>query len=45
LIFSAGMAAIDCVWRGGRKLVSEGRHHGRAPIAARYRQVIEKLLA
>ena len=35
-IFSAGRSAIDCVWRAGLKLVSNGVHHERDAIRARY---------
>ncbi len=45
LLFAAGRAAIDCVWRRGEKLVSGGRHRDRARIAARYRAVLETLVA
>jgi formiminoglutamate deiminase len=44
LVFSAGRAGIDAVWRRGKKLVSGGRHRHREPIAARYRDVLTKLL-
>lgn len=37
-IFAGG--AIDCVWRGGRKLVSAGRHAKRDSIRQRYRRAI-----
>jgi formiminoglutamate deiminase len=43
-IFGAGRAAIDCVWRGGRKLVVGGRHTQRGTIAARYRHALRGLL-
>lgn len=45
LIFAAGKSAIDCVWRYGEKLVSQGRHHARATAIARYRTVLETLSA
>ena len=45
LIFAAGRAAIDCVWRGGAKLVTNGRHVDRAAIAARYAKRLRPLLA
>jgi formiminoglutamate deiminase len=41
-IFARG--PIDCVWRGGRKLVEQGRHVGRAQIADRYRRAVESVL-
>jgi formimidoylglutamate deiminase len=44
-IFSAGNAAVDCVWSAGRQLVSEGRHAAREGIAARYRATLTKLSA
>jgi formiminoglutamate deiminase len=42
-IFAAGRAAVDCVWRGGRKLVEHGRHMRREPILERYRHALESL--
>ena len=45
LLFAAGASAIDCVWRRGAKLVAGGRHRAREPIAARFRQVLARLLA
>ena len=44
-IFSAGNGAVDCVWSGGRKLVSGGRHVARERIAERYRRTLSKLMA
>jgi formimidoylglutamate deiminase len=44
-IFAARDGAVDCVWRRGRKVVSEGRHHARAAIAERYRKVLARALA
>ncbi len=38
-------AAIDCVWRHGRKLVSAGRHGARESVVARYSGVLRRLLA
>ncbi|RZF65049.1 formimidoylglutamate deiminase [Sphingomonas populi] len=43
LVFAAGRAGVDCVWRHGTKLVSGGRHRARATIIARYRRVLETL--
>jgi formimidoylglutamate deiminase len=43
LVFAAGRSGIDCIWRYGEKLVSQGRHHGRAAAIARYKIVLEKL--
>jgi formiminoglutamate deiminase len=42
-IFSG--APVAGVWRAGRKLVSDGVHHRRAVVAARYRQALERLRA
>ncbi|MBX3565847.1 MAG: formimidoylglutamate deiminase [Sphingomonas sp.] len=44
-IFAARHGAIDAVWRGGRKIVTEGRHIAAAAVAARYRQTVASLLA
>ncbi|MBT9472135.1 MAG: formimidoylglutamate deiminase [Pseudomonadota bacterium] len=44
-VFAARRDVIDGVWRAGRKVVSNGRHHRRDEIAARYRQALEKVLA
>ncbi|MFI0843577.1 formimidoylglutamate deiminase [Mesorhizobium sp. IMUNJ 23232] len=38
-IFAAG-AHVDCVWAGGRKLVSEGRHLHHEAIAERFRKTM-----
>ncbi|MGH6872602.1 MAG: formimidoylglutamate deiminase [Rhizomicrobium sp.] len=38
-------ARIDCVWRGGQKVVSCGRHHRREAAEARYRAALQRLLA
>lgn len=43
-IFAGGRHCIDGVWSGGVKRVSNGRHHARGPIAARFRSVLERLL-
>jgi formimidoylglutamate deiminase len=43
-IFAAAKSPIDCVWRHGVKLVSEGRHHRREAVADRFRTVLEHLL-
>ena len=45
LIFSAGRAAIDGVWRRGARLVSGGRHRQRDAIVLRYRAALAGLLA
>ncbi|MGB9332325.1 MAG: hypothetical protein WCB10_16300, partial [Steroidobacteraceae bacterium] len=44
-IFSGGRAAIDCVWRAGVRLVSNGRHREREAILARYAKALRRLLA
>jgi cytosine/adenosine deaminase-related metal-dependent hydrolase len=44
-IFGGSRPLIDCVWARGRKVVQDGRHHGRDPIARRFRQTLEGLLA
>jgi formiminoglutamate deiminase len=38
-------AAIDGVWRRGRRLVSAGRHHARESVVTRYGEVLRGLLA
>jgi len=43
-IFAVGNALVDCVWSGGRKLVADGRHAGRGPIAARYAAAMRRLI-
>jgi formimidoylglutamate deiminase len=43
-IFAGGTAAIDCVWRAGRKVVAEGRHVQRERLATRYRETLQRLL-
>ena len=42
-LFASPRAAVDCVWRNGRKLVSQGRHIRRAGIAARCRSALAHL--
>jgi formimidoylglutamate deiminase len=44
-VFAARDKMIDCVWRGGRKLVSEGRHLRRDACLAAFRSVMERLLS
>jgi len=41
-IFAGGK--VDCVWRGGRKVVHNGRHIWRDSIATRYRRALESVL-
>ncbi|RYY26079.1 MAG: formimidoylglutamate deiminase [Sphingomonadales bacterium] len=44
-IFAARHGAVESVWRGGRKVVSGGRHIAADAVAARYRQTVAALLA
>ncbi|HEY0768486.1 MAG TPA: formimidoylglutamate deiminase [Steroidobacteraceae bacterium] len=44
-IFAAGRSVIDCVWRAGVKVVSNGRHHDRDAILARYARALQRLRA
>jgi formiminoglutamate deiminase len=44
-IFAGAHGLIASVWRGGRKLVSDGVHRQRAAVAARYGRTLERLLA
>ena len=39
----AGRVKTDCVWVGGKKLVSEGRHVQREAVAARFRVAMREL--
>jgi len=41
-IFAA--APVQHVWRRGRRVVADGRHHARETITTRYRRVLERLL-
>jgi formimidoylglutamate deiminase len=43
-IFAARGRVVDCVWRGGRKVVVRGAHIARDAVAARYRQTLATLL-
>jgi formiminoglutamate deiminase len=45
LIFAGAKNSIDGVWRAGRKVVSQGRHHSREAVVARFRETIRRLLA
>jgi cytosine/adenosine deaminase-related metal-dependent hydrolase len=45
MIFAARDRLVDCVWRGGRKLVEAGQHRQHDFCLARFRAVMEKLLA
>jgi formimidoylglutamate deiminase len=44
-VFAARAGAVETVWRFGRKVVQDGRHRQRGPIAQRYRQTLRRLLA
>jgi formimidoylglutamate deiminase len=44
VIFAGGAGCIDGVWRAGRKLVSEGRHIERDPVARDFQATLRKLL-
>jgi formiminoglutamate deiminase len=41
-IFAGG--SVDCVWRAGKKVVSDGLHRDRADIEASYRHALKNLL-
>jgi formimidoylglutamate deiminase len=44
-VFAGRHGAIDGVWRGGRQVVSGGRHHAREAILARYRTALVNILS
>jgi formimidoylglutamate deiminase len=44
-IFSGDHGVVESVWRGGVKVVSNGRHVRRDAITARYRRALKSLLA
>ena len=44
-IFAARTSCIDCVWRGGRKLVADGRHIRSETVFANYQRVLGRILA
>lgn len=44
-IFASNALPLSTVFIGGRRLVSEGRHHAREPVKARFATVMRKLLA
>lgn len=44
-VFAGGSRLVKDVWRAGRHLVEEGRHHARDRIVARYRAALDRLLA
>jgi cytosine/adenosine deaminase-related metal-dependent hydrolase len=41
-IFAAGK--VDCVWRGGRRVVERGRHVAQEAVAAGYRRALQSVL-
>ena len=43
-IFAGGAGHIEHVWRAGRRVVSQGVHHARDAVGARYRAVVERLV-
>ena len=45
LVFAGRHGAIDGVWRGGRQVVSGGRHDAREAILAHYRAALGSVLA
>ncbi|HYL02529.1 MAG TPA: formimidoylglutamate deiminase [Steroidobacteraceae bacterium] len=44
-IFAGDRGLIDCVWRAGEKLVSNGRHREREALTARYAGTLRRLRA
>ncbi|MFT4935929.1 MAG: formimidoylglutamate deiminase [Pseudoalteromonas distincta] len=44
-VFAGGSRLVKDVWRAGRKVVEDGRHHARDRIVARYRLALERLLS
>ncbi len=42
-IFGGARDLVDCVWSGGRNVVSEGRHIRRKAIAARFGKTLRRL--
>jgi len=44
-IFAGGRSVIDCVWRAGVRVVSNGRHRDRDAILARYARALQRLRA
>jgi formimidoylglutamate deiminase len=43
-IFVAGKGAIDQVMVAGQSVVTNGRHHKREPISARYARTLARIL-
>jgi formiminoglutamate deiminase len=44
-IFGSRRPLVDCVWRSGRKVVTNGRHHQAEEVAAGFRHRLGRLLA
>lgn len=44
-IFAARSNVMDCVWRGGRKIVIGGRHVDFEKVSASYKRVLNRILA
>jgi formiminoglutamate deiminase len=44
-IFARGHDAIEAVWSGGMKVVTDGRHHAREAVGTRYAHALGTLLA
>lgn len=44
-VFAAGSRLVKDVWRGGVRVVTDGRHRHRERIVARYRSAMRRLLA
>ena len=44
-IFAGGAGHIEHVWRAGRRVVTQGVHHARESVEARYRAVVEQLVS
>lgn len=43
-IFAGYRGAVDCVWRGGHRLVEGGRHRARDAVAKRYRETMSRFV-
>lgn len=43
-VFARGRSAVEAVWCGGRRRVSEGRHIDRDAVAARYAKAVRRVL-
>lgn len=44
-IFAGGRESVDCVWVGGRRVVSQGRHLLWDPIVRSYREALARIAA